>query len=215
MEEVELRLVNSTPFCQLSVEFPDITMFRWCSSVVDYVEVYGESKSVKMAMERLKEITESIDSQIVTSDRMEDHVSAGISCRCNTVNSSIRLAESMNLLWEAPAVYANGEEKLRLVSFSGEDLDAFYLEVSRAGKAVIERKKRIEPDSLKDVARLMKVHLERILNYFTHRITNARAEGINSKIALIEKMAFGYRNREHLKTAIYFRCSNLQLLIMS
>ncbi len=64
---------------------------------------------------------------------------------------------------------------------------------------------------MKDVARLMKVHLERILNYFTHRITNARAEGINSKIALIEKMAFGYRNREHLKTAIYFRRSNLRL----
>ena len=66
-------------------------------------------------------------------------------------------------------------------------------------------------DAMKDVARLMKVHLERILNYFTHRITNARAEGINSKIALIEKMAYGYRNQEHLKTAIYFRCGNLQL----
>lgn len=57
----------------------------------------------------------------------------------------------------------------------------------------------------------MKVNLERILNYFTHRITNSRAEGINSRIALIEKMAFGYRNKEHLKIAIYFRCSNLQL----
>ncbi|OWP56592.1 MAG: hypothetical protein B2I17_04650 [Thermoplasmatales archaeon B_DKE] len=66
-------------------------------------------------------------------------------------------------------------------------------------------------DAMKDVARMMKVHLDRILNYFTHRITNARAEGINSKIALIQKMAYGYRNREHLKTAIYFRCGNLQL----
>ena len=66
-------------------------------------------------------------------------------------------------------------------------------------------------DAMKDVARMMKVHLASILNYFVHRITNARAEGMNSKIALIEKMAFGYRNMEHLKTAIYFRCSNLQL----
>ncbi len=61
-------------------------------------------------------------------------------------------------------------------------------------------------DAMKDAARMMKVHIDRILNYFTHRITNARAEGINSKIALIEKMAYGYRNKEHLKTAIYFRC---------
>ena len=66
-------------------------------------------------------------------------------------------------------------------------------------------------EAMKDVARLMKVHLEKMMNYFVHRITNARAEGINSKISLIEKMAYGFRNREHLKTAIYFRCGNLQL----
>ena len=66
-------------------------------------------------------------------------------------------------------------------------------------------------DAMKDIARMMKVHLEKIMNYFVHRITNARAEGINSKIALIEKMAYGFRNKEHLKTAIYFRCGNLQL----
>ena len=64
---------------------------------------------------------------------------------------------------------------------------------------------------MKDFASTMKVHLASIMNYLIHRITNARAEGMNSKIALIEKMAFGYRNMEHLKTAIYFRCSNLQL----
>ena len=66
-------------------------------------------------------------------------------------------------------------------------------------------------DAMKDAARMMKVHLGSIMNYFTHRITNARSEGINSRIALIERMAFGYRNRNHLKTAIYFRCGNLQL----
>ena len=66
-------------------------------------------------------------------------------------------------------------------------------------------------EAMKDVARMMKVHLEKIMNYFVHKITNARAEGINSKISLIEKMAYGFRNREHLKTAIYFRCGNLQL----
>ncbi len=30
-------------------------------------------------------------------------------------------------------------------------------------------------------------------------------------MALIEKMAYGYRNKEHLKTAIYFRYGNLKL----
>lgn len=118
---------------------------------MDYVEVYGDSSVVAKATDRLKEITESISSEVVTSDRMGDHVSAGISCRCTTHNSSIRLAESMNLLWEAPAVYTNGEEKLRLISFSGNDLDSFFQAVSKEGKVSIERKKKVEPDSLRDV----------------------------------------------------------------
>jgi transposase len=65
--------------------------------------------------------------------------------------------------------------------------------------------------AMKDVARMMKVHMGNILNYFNHKITNARAEGINSKIALIQKMAYGYRNKGNLRTAIYFRCGNLEL----
>ncbi len=41
-------------------------------------------------------------------------------------------------------------------------------------------------------------HLASILNYFIHLTKDARAEGINSKIALIERMVFRYRNGEHL-----------------
>ena len=66
-------------------------------------------------------------------------------------------------------------------------------------------------DAMKKVAKMMRMHIDKILNYFIHRITNAKAEGINSKIALIEKMAYGFRNRGHLKTAIYFKCGNLEL----
>ncbi|MCL4349095.1 MAG: transposase [Candidatus Thermoplasmatota archaeon] len=42
---------------------------------------------------------------------------------------------------------------------------------------------------MNDVARMMKAHLDKILNYFIHRITNAWAERINSKIASIQEMA--------------------------
>jgi transposase len=37
------------------------------------------------------------------------------------------------------------------------------------------------------------------------------SEGINSKIQTIKKMANGFRNREHFKTAIYFHCGGLDL----
>lgn len=63
-----------------------------------------------------------------------------------------------------------------------------------------------------DVAYMIKRHLYGVLNYFSAaRITNAAAEGLNSKIQTIKKMAYGFRNREHFKTAIFFHCGGLQL----
>lgn len=68
---------------------------------------------------------------------------------------------------------------------------------------------RLEP--VRKVARMMKNYLYGILSYFRHHITNAIAEGLNSKIATVQKMAYGYRNLENLKTAIYFHCGNLDV----
>jgi transposase len=50
-------------------------------------------------------------------------------------------------------------------------------------------------------------HLEGVLNYFSAaRITTAVAEGLNSKIQTVKKMAYGY-----FKIAIFFHCGGLQL----
>lgn len=54
-------------------------------------------------------------------------------------------------------------------------------------------------------ARMLKKHLAGFLSYIWHRLTNALAEGVNSKIETIEKMASGFRNREHSRAAIPFR----------
>ena len=54
-------------------------------------------------------------------------------------------------------------------------------------------------------------HITNILTYFKHPITNATSEGINSKIQAIKKKAYGFRNDDHFKTAIYFHCGGLDL----
>jgi transposase len=68
---------------------------------------------------------------------------------------------------------------------------------------------RLEP--VIEEARMMHKYIHNILTYFAHPITNAVSEGLNSKIQTIKKMAYGFRNREHFKTAIYFHCGGLQL----
>jgi len=62
-----------------------------------------------------------------------------------------------------------------------------------------------------ETARLIQRHLPNVLTYFAHPISSAVSEGLNSKIQTIKKMAYGFRNREHFKTAIYFHCGGLDL----
>ncbi|MGH9121884.1 MAG: ISL3 family transposase [Acidimicrobiales bacterium] len=62
-----------------------------------------------------------------------------------------------------------------------------------------------------DAAKTLKRHEAGLLSFFDHRITNAAAEGLNSRIQAIRVSARGFRNRDNFKTAIYFHCGGLQL----
>ena len=68
---------------------------------------------------------------------------------------------------------------------------------------------KMEP--LKKVARAIQERLTNVVSYCTHRITNAVAEGLNSKIMSIKRRVGGFRNPENYKTAIFFHCGGLDL----
>lgn len=61
------------------------------------------------------------------------------------------------------------------------------------------------------VAKIIKNHIDNILTYLHHQITNAKAEGLNSKIQSIKSAARGFRNFENYRTAILFYCGRLVL----
>ena len=62
-----------------------------------------------------------------------------------------------------------------------------------------------------EAAKTIKRHLDNVLTYLKHRITNALNECFNGQIEKVKRLACGYRNREHYKTAIYFHCGGLDL----
>ena len=68
---------------------------------------------------------------------------------------------------------------------------------------------RLEP--VIEVAKMIKRHYDGVMAFFSHRLTSATAEGLNSRIQAIRVSARGYRNREHFKTAIYFHLGGLDL----
>ena len=61
------------------------------------------------------------------------------------------------------------------------------------------------------VAHMLKRHLENLLTYLKHRITNAVTEGLNSKIQSIKSAARGFRNFKNYRTRILFFCGKLNL----
>jgi transposase len=68
---------------------------------------------------------------------------------------------------------------------------------------------RLEP--VKKTAAMLKRHLDGVLRYVKHPITNGVAEGLNSKIMSIKRKAGGFRNPQNFTTAIYFHCGGLDL----
>ena len=61
------------------------------------------------------------------------------------------------------------------------------------------------------VATMLKHHLPGLLNYITHRVTNAVTEGFNSKIQMIKSCARGFRSFGNYRIAILFHCGKLEL----
>jgi len=61
------------------------------------------------------------------------------------------------------------------------------------------------------VAKMLERHLDGLMNYFKHRITDAVSEGINSKIQAIKASARGFRSFENYRYRILFCCGKLDL----
>jgi len=68
---------------------------------------------------------------------------------------------------------------------------------------------RLEP--VKKVARMFKTHWDNIVTYFRHHLSNAHAEGINSRIQQLIQQACGYRNRSRFKRDVFFHLGGLDL----
>jgi transposase len=64
---------------------------------------------------------------------------------------------------------------------------------------------------MKKAAQRLRNHLPRILNSIRHGVTNARAEGINTKIQTIKRKAYGFRSLPRFVNAVYFHCAGLRL----
>ena len=151
MNEIDLKLKNDMPFGALSGEFPDLLIYRWCNSAVDYLEFYGKERDLFDVSKRLGRFAKALNTHIVYESVSQNRLSVLFSCRCSIDNSAIRVIEAHNCLWQAPVAYQNGIERIKVISLSALDFGNLYRKLEQNGSVEIERKVEIDPDSLKDL----------------------------------------------------------------
>ena len=54
------------------------------------------------------------------------------------------------------------------------------------------------------LANTLEKHKDGLLSYFSHRISTGPLEGINNKIKVLKRKAFGFRDHEYFKLLLYF-----------
>ena len=64
---------------------------------------------------------------------------------------------------------------------------------------------------LSKVAKMLKRHMGRILNYFENPISNGVSEGLNSKIQFLKSAARGFHSFESYRARILFYCGKLDM----
>lgn len=97
-----------------------------------------------------------------------------------------------------------------------EDFRAFFdCACEAGGKLFFDRwytdAKAVGNAALDAVAEQLRTHLDGLLTYFRHRVTNAGAEGLNSRIQDLKANARGFRNPAGFRTAILFHLGKLDL----
>ena len=96
-----------------------------------------------------------------------------------------------------------------------EQFDKFFSLSGKAeGKRFLTTWFEQIPESIKPYFRVFFNTLNRylygVLSYFTYHITNAVAEGLNNKIKVLKRMAYGYRDRTYFQLKILRKCGYLK-----
>lgn len=77
-------------------------------------------------------------------------LSAVISCRCGSENSSVNMAEDVGCLWRAPVAYEGGSELLTVISSDQSMFRKFYSSLLRTGSVEVVRKKVLRPSFMRE-----------------------------------------------------------------
>lgn len=106
-------------------------------------------------------------------------------------------------LWTIPEF----KELQQIYDLKNEFRDILQKKIDKSQATVlldewIEKAKKIANDSMNTFIEFYQKWSQYILNYFTHRVSTSLIEGINNKIKLIKRRAFGFASFNNFRTIV-------------
>ena len=151
MEEILLRMAHTLPFNNVSLEFPEATIYRWCNSMVDYLEFRtADDKLLDRIRKVLPGVGAALRSRLVFSSSEHGRLDVMVRCRCTPGNSTVRITENADCLWKPPVVYGGGTEALTVLAPTAPIFRTLYRDLAAVGSVEIVRKAPVSPDILRD-----------------------------------------------------------------
>jgi transposase len=110
--------------------------------------------------------------------------------------------ELKNLMQNNEKLYKTYLLKEQVLSIF-DDKTSTFEQIKERLKTWFENVLSNELEELYDVVNTIRTHLHGVLNYFRYGMTNAIAEGFNTKINVIKRRAYGFRDVEYFMLKIY------------
>ena len=84
-----------------------------------------------------------------------------------------------------------------------DDKESTFDQINERIKRWFENVMSNSLDEFNSVLKMMQTHLYGIMNYFRFGMTNAIAEGFNTKINILKRRAFGFTDLEYFSLKIF------------
>jgi|GEM_PF-2908614 predicted DNA binding protein len=177
MDEIKLTLKHTLPFCNISREFPEFSIFRWCNTSIDYLEIVYVQDKYDELITSINAFINEIGSELFYKRKDGGTLSLMISCKCNVHNSTMRIAEANGCMWKAPVSYLGGSEMLTVFSPESSNFLRFYETLRSFAEVNIEKKTQLKSSLMKDT---FTISLSDLFGHLTDKQIMHLIEAINA-----------------------------------
>jgi transposase len=103
-------------------------------------------------------------------------------------------------------------ERLHQLKEQFREILETHIDIDTAGERLREWIDTVQASGLKKLDKFLKTlsrRWEHILNYFYNRLTSGKVEGLNNKVKVIKRDAYGFRNFTHLQRRVQIGCDGI------